>query len=202
MNVLVFSAHPDDVEFGMGATVSKLTKMNIHVTIVISFFFTHQRMDEARNSLSKLGVNKDNIIFTSGTSHRDIISEYDGIVERVSPNYVFTHFYGDSHQEHKIVYECCVTTLRKLPHASCLVWENNQPGAPTHNIFSPIIYLSVDTTDMVSKIEALKSHVTQMKKYNTDSLFKFLYDKASIHGYNSGSMFAEVFSPIKMIMKF
>lgn len=201
MKVLVFSAHPDDVEFGMGSTISKFTKMNIPVSIVISFFFNSERRQEAILSLSKLGVRDINIFFTSGKDHRDIVSEYDSIISNVIPTNIFTHFYGDSHQEHKIVYECAITTLRKLPTTSCLLWENNQPGAHTHEKFSPIIYVSVDRSDFDAKISSLMCHETQMKKYNTDLLFKFLEHKALINGYNCGSVFAEVFFPIKMIME-
>lgn len=194
---LVIAAHPDDIEFGMGATLIQLERC----VCVISFQCTEMRQKEAIVSLSKLGISSENILFTNAINHRDLISEYDLLFLKFQPTHVFTHFFGDSHQEHKMVYDCVISALRKFPNTNCLLWENNQPGSMTHETFSSRIFIPVQREHMERKINALTEHFSQMKKYNTEQLFEYLWNKSKINGYLCGSLYAEAFFPIKYIIK-
>jgi LmbE family N-acetylglucosaminyl deacetylase len=197
MITLVVAAHPDDIEFGMGAVVAGLT----NPVCVLSFQCTPARREEALRAFKHLGVSSDHVHFTSGSSYRELIAEYDVLFKAIQPDRVFTHFYGDSHQEHRLVYDCVIASLRSFPAASCLVWENNQPGAMTQETFSPRVFFPVSQEHMNAKIAALREHESQMKKYDTEQLFPFLYHAARRNGYLCGSIYAEAFFPIKLVLK-
>jgi LmbE family N-acetylglucosaminyl deacetylase len=196
MNLAV-AAHPDDIEFGMGATISTLRNF----TCILSFQCNELRREEARASLVKLGVAHNSIFFTQSADPRNLIKEYDQLFSKIQPSRVFSHFYGDSHQEHRLVYDCVTSALRKFPKTSYLLWENNQPGATTHEIFNPRIFIPVNHENMLAKLEALTENVSQMKKYDTASLFSFLWNKAQTNGYLCGVRYAEAFLPIKYVLE-
>lgn len=194
---IAIAAHPDDIEFGMGGVISLLKD----VACIISFQCTPQRQIEAIRALNMLGVSSENVYFTKGTTHRDIISEYDSIFKKLNPLRVFTHFYGDSHQEHRIVYDCVISALRKFPSTDCFLWENNQPGAMTHETFAKRIFIPIRASHLESKLNALSEHYTQMEKYEKEKLFGFLRKQAEVNGYMCGTELAEAFFPIKCVMK-
>ena len=196
MNVAI-AAHPDDIEFGMGATVSQLPS----VACILSFQCSDSRKEEARKSLRILGVKSENIYFTSSSEPRGLVAEYDALLSQLHPVRVFTHFSGDSHQEHKIVHQCALAAMRRFPEVTCLVWENNQPGSMTMETFSPRVFIPVSQESVAKKLESLRQHYSQMKKYDTDSLFAYLEHRAKINGFLCGSSFAEAFFPIKLVIE-
>jgi len=194
---IAIAAHPDDIEFGMGALISMLP----NPICIVSFQCQPHRQEEARRALGHLGVEPSRVFFTSATTHRGLIAEYDVLLADIQPTHVYTHFYGDSHQEHRIVYDCVLSALRLHPAASCLVWENNQPGGVTHQSFSSRIFLPVTEEAFAAKCMALSEHTSQMQKYDVPKLFRFLRNKAETNGYLCGSNLAESFNPIKLILK-
>jgi len=196
MNIAV-AAHPDDIEFGMGATLSQLQ----HVACIVSFQCNDERKKEVVASLRILGVDPTNIYFTSSSEPRGLVAEYDILLSKLNPVRVFTHFSGDSHQEHAIVHQCALAALRRFPKTTCLVWENNQPGSMTMESFSPRVFVPVTPDSINKKLDALRQHYSQMKKYDTSSLFTFLTDKARSNGFLCGSHYAEAFFPIKLVLE-
>ena len=182
----------------MGGTLCQIP--NTHV--VISFFFSEARKDEARRSLAHLRVPETNIHFTTSKNPRELVSEQDTLMNEIRPVRVFTHFYGDSHQEHRCVQESAVAATRKNSEISVFLWENNQPGARTHELFKPVVYNPIEESELECKIAALREHESQMVKYDTSRLYSFLKDKARIRGQECGHVQAEVFEPLKVVTTF
>jgi LmbE family N-acetylglucosaminyl deacetylase len=197
MSTVLFAAHPDDIEFGMGGTLTRLHD----VVCVLSFQCDMSRRLEAARALARLGVSSDRILYTTATQPRDLVAEYDRILETFRPMRVFTHFYGDSHQEHRLVYECALAALRRMPATTCLLWENIQPGALTHESFSGRVFVPLDADALDAKLGALREHTSQLAKYDTSRLLEFLRQKATTNGYLCGSPYAEVFFPVKFVLE-
>jgi len=197
MTSVIFAAHPDDIEFGMGGTLTRLSD----VVCVLSFQCDLSRRDEAARALGRLGVSPDRLVYTTATVARELIAEYDRIVERYRPVRVFTHFYGDSHQEHRLVYDCALAALRRTPETTCLLWENIQPGALTHESFAGRVFVPLTSEAVDAKLDALRDHKSQLAKYDASRLLDFLRQKAVTNGYVCGSPYAEVFFPVKLVLK-
>lgn len=195
MTTLIIAAHPDDVEFGMGGTLTLLHD----VICVLSFQCSPLRREEAVRALGALGVSR--IRYTTATTPRELVAEYDAIVEEVAPVRVFTHFYGDSHQEHRLVYDCVLAALRRTPRVTCLLWENIQPGALTHESFQGRIFVPLTPSAIEAKLTALLEHTSQLVKYDRSRLFDFLRQKAATNGYLCGAPYAEIFFPVKLVLK-
>src|SRR6476659_8163449 len=83
-NILIVSAHPDDMEIGMGGTVAKLAEQAIITSVIVTnggrasnpFAWTEQRMAEVRRgealaAAGVLGV-KDVVFFDEPDAAEDI----------------------------------------------------------------------------------------------------------------------------------
>lgn len=132
-HVLIVSAHPDDMEIGMGGTVAKLAESKAMMTSVIvtnggrapnPFGWTEQRMaetrrEEALRAAGVLGV-KD-VVFLDEPDAADEINytavkqKLTELIERLQPTEVYTlHEELDRHPAHrlagKLVRECVLET--------------------------------------------------------------------------------------------
>ncbi|MGH7165214.1 MAG: PIG-L deacetylase family protein [Nitrospiraceae bacterium] len=121
-NVLIVSAHPDDMEIGMGGTVAKLAESKARITSVVvtdggrasnPFGWTEERMaevrrEEALRASSVLGV-KD-VVFCDQPDAADEINAtavkqtLTKLIEHLRPTEVYTlHEEVDRHPGHRLV---------------------------------------------------------------------------------------------------
>ncbi len=132
-NILIVSAHPDDMEIGMGGTVAKLTESKAIITSVVvtdggrssnPFGWTEQRMAEVRReeairAAGVLGV-KDVVFCDEPDAAEEINAtavkqKLTTLMERLQPAEVYTlHEELDRHPGHrlvgKLVRECLLET--------------------------------------------------------------------------------------------
>lgn len=128
-NVLIVSAHPDDMEIGMGGTVAKLAEAKAMITSAVvtnggrasnPFGWTEERMaqvrrEEALRAADVLGVK--NVIFFDEPDAADevnapaVTQRLTELVDRLRPTEVYTlHAELDRHPAHrlagKLIQEC------------------------------------------------------------------------------------------------
>jgi len=121
-NVLIVSAHPDDMEIGMGGTVAKLAESKAMMTSVVvtnggraanPFAWTEQRMvevrrEEALRAAGVLGV-KDVVFFNEPDAADEINStvvkqKLTELIEHLQPTEVYAlHEELDRHPAHRLV---------------------------------------------------------------------------------------------------
>jgi len=121
-NVLIVSAHPDDMEIGMGGTVAKLAEAKAMMTSVVvtnggrasnPFGWTEQRMvevrrEEALRAAGVLGV-KDVLFFDEPDAADEINAtavkqKLTKLLARLQPTEVYTlHEELDRHPAHRLV---------------------------------------------------------------------------------------------------
>ena len=120
-NVLIISAHPDDMEIGMGGTVAKLVESKALITSVVvtnggrasnPFAWTEQRMaevrrEEALRAADVLGVK--NVIFfdepdaAGEINDKAVRQKLTEILHRLRPTEVYTlHEELDRHPAHRL----------------------------------------------------------------------------------------------------
>ena len=122
-SILVFGAHPDDLEIGMGGTIAKLSAMGYEVQPIIATLpnFVKSDTKEGRKTESMLSAKvmgckspvfldllPDEMVFG-----RKMVTLIDSLVIKYKPDSIFTQWYGDSHQDHQ--------TLTKSVISACLV---------------------------------------------------------------------------------
>lgn len=183
MKVLVISAHTDDAELGMGATIRKHTCNDQVKHIVLSpatlsnaGFNTKKEWFDAQNVL---GVQETEMFnFETRMFWRDQhhITQYLYDLNRqFNPDIVYTHTSFDRHQDHEIVHKASVRVFKNCDmYGYPLDWNNTE---------SKLVGLSLITQEQLNKkIEALYCYESQKSKsyFNKD----YITAKAISDGIN------------------
>lgn len=210
MKVLFVGAHFDDIELSAGGTVAKFVKQGHNVNIVVMTHSSYQYLDgglrdiedsqrEGLAGLEVLGIKRDNIICleyaTEHITHSPkFIKSLDGLIKVIKPDLIITHHLNDSHQDHIATGKCVISASRY--QKNIWMFEPLYPAKLSNIGFRAITYIDVSKTFDL-KIEALKKHSSQWKKYpQWESLVLSL---AVLRGVEIQAKYAEVFEPIKQL---
>ena len=181
LDILVFGAHPDDVELGCGGTIIKEVQRGKTVGVIdltrgeLGTRGTVKTRDiETKNATQILGVSvRENMNFKDGFL-RDDQKHKLALIKKIrhyQPEIVITNAISDRHPDHSkasqiTVESCFLSGLEKIV-TDQPIWR---PKAIYHYIqFNNIMPdLVVDISDQMSlKLSAVKAYVTQF--YNSDS---------------------------------
>ena len=200
MKVLVFGAHPDDAEIGMGGTIARYTRLGHQVMIVVSIIPNNKeiRLKESEKAAKILDAELKILDIDPNKFKVDRINLklFDDIIKDYSPDIAYTCWYGDSHQDHNVTTRLVIAASRKNKY-SLYMYEHMIPGGLTPYCFKAQSF--VDISDIIGKkIEAIKAHASQLTSYG-DDLLDYIIGKATYRGYQISTKYAEVFEIIKEI---
>lgn len=198
--ILICASHPDDAEISMGGTISLLKEMNCEITLVI-FALTNPaetRLKEAKESAAYLDINLE-IVATSETQVIDytvveLVKLTDHYIGKYNPDIVFTHFYNDSHVDHRHLYRAVLSSSRKNIY-SLICMNNLSPFALGMNEFNNSLIIDVSKF-IDKKINAIKMHSLQKNVQHNylNSIVEQNKYLGKINGYN----FAEAIHIIRL----
>ena len=203
-SILVFGAHPDDIEIGMGGTVAKFPKEEYDVRLVIMTLpnFTdidkkEQRRQEAVMSAKAMGVKAPIFLDLSPdevTFSRNLVTKIDKLISEYKPEAVFTQWIGDSHQDHYILTKAVMAAARDM--SDLFMYETTIPGGVTEKPFRPQLF--VDIKDFIeSKVNAL--NVFESQKIRGGHLWiDAVVGRCAYRGYQANTKYAEAFEVIKV----
>ncbi len=201
---VVFGAHPDDIEIGMGGTVAKLVKLGYDIKLVIAFILNQPkgmveiRKAEAGKAAKIMGcdppqfldLKENEFIFSRG-----LVTILDSIVQKQKPDVVFTQWVGDSNQGHNILTRCALAASRRV--SNVLMYETTIPSLVTDVPFGPRLYVDISST-IEAKKRALRCHKTQVKKYGPLWL-DAIVGRSAFRGFQIRKPFAEVFEVTQIV---
>jgi LmbE family N-acetylglucosaminyl deacetylase len=202
--ILVFGAHPDDLEIGMGGTISKLVTLGYNVIMVIATLpnFTsvdkkEERKSEAQSSATILGcttkfldLQPEEIIFG-----RKMVNLIDSLIKKFNPQAVFTQWIGDSHQDHQILTQSVIAASRDINNL--YMYETTIPGGITEKSFRPQLYVDI-TKEMENKkksLQCFKSQIPRCGPFWIDAIV----GRSIYRGYQMNTKYAEAFEIVKTI---
>jgi LmbE family N-acetylglucosaminyl deacetylase len=203
-SILVFGAHPDDIEIGMGGTIAKLPKREYDVILVIMTLphFTEidkkeQRRQEAVMSAKVMGVKAPIFLDLAPedvTFSRNLVGKIDALISKYRPVAVFTQWIGDSHQDHYVLTKSVMAAARDV--ADVFMYETTIPGGITEKPFRPQLF--VDIKDFIgSKKDALNMFESQ--KIRGGHLWvDAVISRCAFRGYQANTNYAEAFEVIKV----
>lgn len=187
--VLAVGAHPDDVEIGCLGTLLKLgpaVETHVFAGCLGSKGDPSSgpaRAEESRNALSCLeSLAQFTIREELGIAWADfesIVKTLEGAVRDARPDLIICHGPKDTHQEHRLIWEICMSAARRS-RASILHYGT----ASSTPEFRPNVF--VDIREVYErKIEALSAHTSQgtkdyMTRAHMDVVHRLTY--ASLHG--------------------
>jgi N-acetylglucosamine malate deacetylase 1 len=203
--VLVFGAHPDDIEIGMGGTVAKLNGIGYDVNLVVAtlpnFVKTdtkEQRRMEAIMSAKVMGSNEPEFLDLSADEivfGRRFVTLIDGIIRKHKPEAVFTQWMGDSHQDHQALTRAVISASRDLNNL--FMYETTIPGGITESAFRPQMYVDISETIEVKK-NALNCFDSQKIRCG-DLWIDAIVGRSMYRGYQMNTKHAEAFEAIKIM---
>lgn len=209
MDVLAIGAHYDDIELGCGGSLIKLQEdgHKIHLLIVTDSEYTDghdniirsakQAIFEGASAAQYMGVSS---ILNLGYKCKSVkcdstvIEAINNIVDRVSPDLIFTHWYGDLHEDHYEVARASLVAVRHYP--SVLMYRSNWYHAA--ETFDGRFYIDISGF-MESKCTLLKIHETEYLRRG-DSWIEFVKARAQEAGLRIGVSYAEEFEVFKYRM--
>src|SRR5687768_4616068 len=120
--VLVFGAHPDDIEVGAGGLAARLSDEGAEVTFAVVSVpnNTEARRAEARAAAELIDANlfviyEEKPCRVEDIAMHELVRRFDQIVGDVRPDLVITHSANDLHWDHALVNRATVSALRRTP---------------------------------------------------------------------------------------
>lgn len=199
LNVLAIGAHPDDVEFGCGGTLIKLSRLGAKITIFIATSGDVGGEAEVRINESKKAAEflKSKILFggfkdTYLSYSRELIQKIESVVKETNPHIIFVNYYEDTHQDHYALSKATITATRYS--RNLLFYEVPSTSAS----FKPDVF--TDVSDVLEeKLKLLLCHESQVYKVNIGSLdiLQVAKSTANFRGIQARCEYAEGFSPYR-----
>lgn len=216
--ILVFSAHSDDLQIGVGGSIAKYAEEGHRI---ISIIFTsgegsspwikgdvikEERIREAIKIDQFLGCEKtlflsikDKDLF-GGLKHKGlvnfvnnktVIEKVANVIKKYNPDKIFTHSKSDPHEDHRCANEIVFKALAQTnSKASVFAFEVWNVLNENH----PRMYVDVSKT-FKKKLEAMKMFKSQ--KMSIYALFIQVILRAFFSGFHAKCRFAERFYKIR-----
>ena len=214
-NILAIGAHPDDIEFGCFGTLKKHIQEGDKVFICLMSNSTvkdattnkytreeSKSIEEAKCAAKSIGAKlimlnyQDTMIPFNSSS----VKQLEKIINTNNINIVYTHWGGDTHQDHINTLNATLAASRMVDNVLCY----EQVPLPRVCRNYPIANYYVDITDtMEVKIKACECHDSQIKKYNSMgiNMIDNLITLAKYRGTQCNVKYAEAFNVLKMVKK-
>ena len=208
-NVLAVGAHADDVEIGCGGTVARHVKNGDNVVLLVMTESSYTYYDgrvlrtqeegetEEVDAAKVLGAKLINLGFeTKNVPYsKESVEAINEVIDKYNIDFIYTHWYHDSHQDHRRTTQSVLSGGRYIKNI--LMYEPEYPAGRSYSGFHNQYYVDITSTFEI-KMEALKQHKSQIKKYGNDFLGA-VEARAKHRGYEIGNKYAECFEVLRLL---
>jgi LmbE family N-acetylglucosaminyl deacetylase len=202
MRILAIGAHPDDIEFGCGGTLIKYAGQGHEVFLLVMTdgsaggdkAIRRQEQEDSAQTLCARNLFWGDYPDTAIPLDRALIQRVEQVIREVQPDFIFVHYYDDTHQDHRHLATSTITATRYTRNV--LFYEG-----PTTQNFSPSVFVDVDAV-LEEKIATLRAHASQMEKTNIEGLTILDIARSSAHfrGIQGRVRNAEGFVPLRLFI--
>ncbi|HLP86291.1 MAG TPA: PIG-L deacetylase family protein [Candidatus Paceibacterota bacterium] len=212
MRILAIGAHLDDIELACGGTLAKAIKNGHTVKMLIMTDSAYTNFDgtvmrtreealsEGMAAAKSLGVSDVEILnfpIKNVPYNGSSVEAIDKIITEFNPDYVFTHWIHDTHQDHVNTALSSISAARNK--GNIFMHEPFPPSGRSYSAFRPQAYFDI-TDSIEDKINSLKEHKSQHAKYG-DDWTDAIKGRARVRGFESGYKYAEVFEIVRTDFK-
>jgi len=199
--ILAIGPHPDDMEFGCGGTLYKLSKKGFQVNLLVMTRGEYggdcdvrkrEQLESAK--ILKAGIFWGGFRDTEVPMGRELINEIEKNIKKIKPDFIFVNYFNDTHQDHRNVAKAAVTAARYVNNL--LFYE-----VPTTLDFLPNIYKDIgDVLDVKTRL--LKCHFSQVRKTKVKnlSIIESAKSAAIFRGYQARVKYAEGFMAQRILL--
>ncbi len=219
--ILILSPHADDEILGCGGFISKYSKKNYHISVLILTnankgapeIYSTKKIEQIRNE-SKLankfiGTRKlffENLPALNLTSYpiykiSNLINKY---IAHINPEIVLIPSINDINDDHKIIFKAAKVSMRynKKSNLKMILsyevlseteWNENE------NSFNPNYFLSLNKSDINNKVKAFLKYKSQVKKFPHPRSKEGIMNLSKVRGSQVFMKYAEAFRVEKII---
>ena len=214
-NILAIGAHPDDVEFGCFGSLKRHILEGDKVTICLmsnstvkdasTGNFTRIKKEsilEAQCAANSIGAELIMLDYqdTKIPFNSNSVGKLEKIIVDKNINVIYTHWGGDTHQDHINTLNTTLAASRMIDNVLCY----EQVPLPRVCINYPVANYYIDITKVIDdKINACKCHKSQIKKYKSMNIdiVDNLKTLAKFRGTQANVKYAEAFNILKFVKK-
>jgi LmbE family N-acetylglucosaminyl deacetylase/cytochrome c-type biogenesis protein CcmH/NrfG len=201
--VLAIGAHPDDLEFGCGATLLRMREEGCRTVGLVltgggrgAGAEADARLAEAHAGARVLAIAElelRDFPDTRLSEHKEAIRQaIEETIERLQPDVIFTHNAHDAHTDHKTVFEA----TREAARGPCTLLCYENPNTPP--VFNPDHFVDIEGY-LDDKITALARHKSQADKPYADP--QAIRAAAGFRGTQARVKYAEAFETLRRLEK-
>ena len=214
-NILAIGAHPDDIEFGCFGTLKKFKDEGKTITLLImtasdvvhsqtglTIRTREQSIIEANEAARLIGAEVIILDYQDGAVpfSRDTVHSIEKILKLKNIDTVFTHWGGDTHQDHINTLDATLAACRMVNNVLCY----EQVPLPRVCTTYPVANFFIDITPYIDcKVEASQKHLSQVEKYRQQDIdiIDNLKTLARFRGIQIEKQYAEAFNVLKFHYK-
>lgn len=213
--VAIVVPHGDDEVLGFGGVIQKHVDSGDSVEIVFCRRAIDGRTSQQINDISKAhSLLKYDFYHNLGMSEVEMSHEpitlfrkLEDILLKINPEIVYTTFWGDIHQDHKITFDWVCRAVR--PHGPLNVKQFYVGEIPSStdqrpyiigDTFKPNHYVRLTKEEVEVKIKALDCYGTEVNEYPHPRSAGGIFAIALIRGLECNSHYAEAFMCLRNIV--
>ncbi|AXT18573.1 PIG-L family deacetylase [Flavobacteriaceae bacterium AU392] len=222
---LTVTAHPDDEILGFGASSYTLTKQGHKVYNCILSGNVNARqfrpeIEDLYNHTCEaqkiIGAEPPilgdfpNIKFNT-VPHLDLVQYIEKVVEKIQPDFIFTHHPSDLNDDHLCVSRACQVAARLFQRRKEIkpikglyfmeILSSTDWSFPTNvSPFLPNTFIAVGKEGVKKKIASLEAYKGVMRPYPHPRSNEVLEGLAALRGGQSGKVYAEAFQAVFQIL--
>ncbi|MBI3635266.1 MAG: PIG-L family deacetylase, partial [Candidatus Rokubacteria bacterium] len=199
---LAIGAHPDDIEYGCGGTLTLYAQKGHDVYLFVASDGAlggdpDVRRQEQQDSSLIVGAHE---VFYGGYRdtevplNRDLIVRIESVIRQVTPTLIFVNFPDDTHQDHRNLAQGAVSATRYVPNF--LFYE-----VPSTQHFTPNCYANIEKV-LDKKLACLEAHRSQVTKTNIEdlSILELAVSCANFRGIQARVKYAEAFHSVRLLL--
>jgi len=202
VNVLAIGAHPDDIEYGCGGTLTQYAQKGHDVFLFVATdgalggdgSVRRGEQDDSKLVMGARQVFWGNYKDTEVPYNRELIVRIESVIRDVRPAMIFVNCPDDTHQDHRNLAQGAVSATRYVPNF--LFFE-----VPSTQNFTPNCYTNIEKV-LDKKLACLEAHRSQVAKTNIEDLtiLELAVSCANFRGIQARVKYAEAFQSVRLLL--
>jgi len=202
VNVLAIGAHPDDIEYGCGGTLTQYAQKGHGVFLFVATdgalggdgSVRRGEQDDSKLVMGARQVFWGNYKDTEVPYNRELIVRIESVIRDVRPAMIFVNCPDDTHQDHRNLAQGAVSATRYVPNF--LFFE-----VPSTQNFTPNCYTNIEKV-LDKKLACLEAHRSQVAKTNIEDLtiLELAVSCANFRGIQARVKYAEAFQSVRLLL--
>tara|TARA_B100000941_G_C28457656_1_gene528885 strand:- start:45 stop:716 length:672 start_codon:yes stop_codon:yes gene_type:complete len=219
--ILILSPHADDEILGCGGFISKYSKKNFQINVLILTnankgapeIYSHKEIQKIRNEAKKandsIGTKKlffENLPALNLGNYpiykiTNIINKY---LNDINPEIILIPSSNDIHDDHKIIFKAAKVSMRfnkKKKLKKILSYEvlSETEWNENEKPFSPNYFVNLSKSDINNKVKAFLKYKSQVKKFPHPRSKEGIINLSKVRGSNVFMNYAEAFKVEKIL---